>query len=447
VEKPRVLIFGQSFNSNTGGGVTLSNLFQDWPKEKLAVTVTSHAIDNVNVSYCNKYYFLGSNENSWIFPFKYFQRTMPSGELEITQYTKDETIPAKPSLRSRFVDNIFYPILYWTGLFHVLSKISLTDDIKKWVDDFDPEVLYLQVSTRDSLHFGIALAKYLKVPVVLHQMDDWLNSVSHGGLGGSYWKRKINDEFQQLVDLSTLCLSISDQMGEEYQRRFGKKFKTYHNPVDLSFWDSGDQAIKLNPNGLTVLYAGRTGFGIGSSLKTFAQAIDEIRREHNIPIEFFIQTAEPLSWISEFEGTHYRALVPYSTLPQLFRGSDFLLLPCDFSAKSVEFLRYSMPTKAPEYMISGAVTVLLAPEETAVYKYGDSQQWALTIGKDDVELVKKELMRLIRDQELRREISERAVFLAKKNHDSHTIREKFASEFTRILREKDKASDSYAYSE
>lgn len=444
--KPRVLIFGQSFNSNTGGGITLSNLFHDWPKEDLAVIVTSHALDNINLSYCEQYYFIGSKENSWKFPFKFFQRNMPSGQLDIRKYEKNGVVSNKSSLRTRFVNNVFYPILNWTGLFHVLSKISLTDDLKNWIKEFNPEIVYIQVSTRDSLMFGITLSRFLGIPVVLHQMDDWLNSISYGGLASGYWKKKINREFKELVDLSTLCLSISDQMGAEYQKRFGKHFKTFHNPVDLSFWNSNEEKIKLNPNGITVLYAGRTGFGIGTSLKTFAQAVAELRVEKNLPIEFYIQTVEPLSWISEFEGTHYRGLVPYSLLPQLFRGSDFLLLPCDFSPKSVEFLRYSMPTKAPEYMISGAVTILMAPEETAVHQYGHSENWAFTIGRDDVSFVKKELLRLIQEGDLQKEISERAVYLAKKNHDSISIREKFANEFKEILKTKGKSNGNFILS-
>ncbi|OOG68054.1 glycosyltransferase family 4 protein [Algoriphagus sp. A40] len=444
--KPRVLIFGQSFNSNTGGGITLSNLFHDWPKDDLAVIVTSHAIDNINASYCDQYYFIGSKENSWKFPFRIFQRKMPSGQLDISKYVKGGEVQSKPNLRTRFINNVFYPILNWTGLFHVLSEITLTEDLKNWIKSFNPEVVYIQVSTRDSLMFGIALTQFLGLPVVLHQMDDWLNSISYGGLASGFWKKKINREFQELVDLSTLCLSISDQMGKEYERRFGKGFKTFHNPVDLSFWNSGEEKIKLNPNpnGISVLYAGRTGFGIGTSLKTFAQAVEEIRIEENLPIEFYIQTIEPLSWISEFKGTHYRGLVPYSKLPQLFRGSDFLLLPCDFSPKSVEFLRYSMPTKAPEYMISSAVIILMAPKETAVHQYGHSENWAFTIGKDDVDFVKKELLRLFQNKELQKQISERAIYLAKKNHDSISIRENFANEFLEILSRKGLTNDNLA---
>jgi hypothetical protein len=34
---PKILIFYQPFNSYSGGGITLTNLFLGWPKERLAV--------------------------------------------------------------------------------------------------------------------------------------------------------------------------------------------------------------------------------------------------------------------------------------------------------------------------------------------------------------------------------------------------------------------------
>jgi hypothetical protein len=37
---PKVLIFGQPFNNKHGGGITLSNLFSGWDKDKIAVAAT-----------------------------------------------------------------------------------------------------------------------------------------------------------------------------------------------------------------------------------------------------------------------------------------------------------------------------------------------------------------------------------------------------------------------
>lgn len=37
IKYPRILIFGHSFNNYTGMGITLTNLFADWPKGNIAV--------------------------------------------------------------------------------------------------------------------------------------------------------------------------------------------------------------------------------------------------------------------------------------------------------------------------------------------------------------------------------------------------------------------------
>ena len=60
---PKVLIFGQPFNRDFGGGITLSNLFAGWEKDKIAVTCTGHAINNLSTDICNHYYRLGSKEH------------------------------------------------------------------------------------------------------------------------------------------------------------------------------------------------------------------------------------------------------------------------------------------------------------------------------------------------------------------------------------------------
>ena len=41
---PKVLILGQPFNNDTGGGITLSNLFNGWDRDKLAVTCLGYLL-------------------------------------------------------------------------------------------------------------------------------------------------------------------------------------------------------------------------------------------------------------------------------------------------------------------------------------------------------------------------------------------------------------------
>src|SRR5450755_3342749 len=64
---PKILIIGQYFNTESGGGITMTNLFKGWDKESIAVAAEN--MHNLNFAVCNKYYQLGSLETIRRFPF------------------------------------------------------------------------------------------------------------------------------------------------------------------------------------------------------------------------------------------------------------------------------------------------------------------------------------------------------------------------------------------
>ncbi|MGS0525308.1 hypothetical protein ACU8V7_09065 [Zobellia nedashkovskayae] len=60
MQLPKVLILNQPFVTNTGGGITMSNLFSGWDKDKLAVTCSSYLLTKeIDPKICNNYYQLG----------------------------------------------------------------------------------------------------------------------------------------------------------------------------------------------------------------------------------------------------------------------------------------------------------------------------------------------------------------------------------------------------
>ena len=67
---PKVLILNQPFNTDTGGGITLSNLFTGWDSQKLAVACSGYLLqDNIDTSICNTYYQLGEKEQVPVYQF------------------------------------------------------------------------------------------------------------------------------------------------------------------------------------------------------------------------------------------------------------------------------------------------------------------------------------------------------------------------------------------
>jgi len=70
------------------------------------------------------------------------------------------------------VDGIFRPAIYWLGIVHFLSKLDLSSNFKEWLSDISTGILYFQISSREDILFSIKLCDYLKIPSVIHMMDD-----------------------------------------------------------------------------------------------------------------------------------------------------------------------------------------------------------------------------------------------------------------------------------
>jgi glycosyltransferase involved in cell wall biosynthesis len=428
---PRVLIFGQPFNDFSGGGITLTNLFKGWPKSKIAVTFIGHGLFNVTTDVCDTYYQLGRMEHKWIFPFNMIQRKFKSGikifepgasQLPINHF--------QAGFRYKIVNKFFYPVLRWLGFFHSISKITISSLFKDWLLEYQPDILYLQASTRETILFALDLCDFLKKPTVIHVMDDWPSTISSSGLFKKYWKVKIDKEFRQLLDKVSLHISISEPMSVEYLKRYGKEFVPFHNPIDTDRWLKHSKTnFEIDQGNIKILYSGRLGdHGIDESLFEVASAIDMIE-DKNINIRLHIQTPSnnlgTLNRLRNFKCVVINPFVSYDQLPGVFADSDLLLLPNDFTLKGVDYLRYSMPTKAPEYMISGSPVLIYASAETAISQFFSLNYCGFCVTKQDLGELRRAILFLIGNKELRMELSRNAVNLAKQKFNSDKVRSDF----------------------
>jgi glycosyltransferase involved in cell wall biosynthesis len=436
-QKPRILIFGQPFNNLTGGGITLSNLLKGWPKDNLAVLATGHMLYYAATDICDRYYQLGEEEHKWIFPFNKFQRHFPSGEKKFEGLGEVPVNRNISSLRFNFVNHFFYPFLSWFGLMYCSSTIRLSKQLLGWLSDYKPEVLYIQVSNRETINFCRELTDYLKIPAVIHFMDDWPSTICTSGLFKKLWKRKIEKELRLLLDKMDVHLSISDAMAEEYEKRYNRKFIPFHNPIDLKSWLPFSKTdYRLKGEYINCLYSGRIGIGIAKSIIEVANAIDELNTE-GLNIEFHIQTPTEeeniLTMLRKISCVRINPLAVYSKLPAIFSAADILILANDFDEEGITYLRFSMPTKASEYMISGAPVLLYAPEKAAVYSTFSRNECGYCIHEKGKENIKEALKFLISDQDYRTNIGKKAIDYAKKSFDADIVSTSFQNIFVNLL--------------
>lgn len=427
---PKVLIFGQPFNNFSGGGITLSNLFKCWPKENIAVTYTGHGLFNVSTDVCDTYYQLGSEEHKWIFPFNLIQRKFKSGIKLFKDGAAEVHINfIQAGFRYKIVNRIFYPSLRWFGLFHFVSRISISERLRNWLAEFKPQVLYLQVSTREEILFAKDIMHLLKIPSVIHMMDDWPSTISNKGFLKNYWKKKIDREFKELLNQVDIHLGISNAMSVEYMKRYNKHFVAFHNPIDTKTWLAFTKTnFDLNKDYVKILHSGRLSVGITESLLEVASALDSFNKDGlkaKLHIQTFTQEPEILSRLQKYRSVIINPFAKLEQIPKILSEADILLLANDFNKQGIDYLRLSMPTKASEYMISGTPVLVYSPEETAVSEFFNKNECGICVTRQGKSELIRAIQFMINNEESRRRISINAVDYAKEKFDSIKVRNEF----------------------
>jgi glycosyltransferase involved in cell wall biosynthesis len=177
-----------------------------------------------------------------------------------------------------------------------------------------------------------------------------------------------------------------------------------------------------------LFYAGRIGNANRASLKDVCNAVAELHSEGK-KIRLDLHT---LDYNTDVGQTYQRSgcvyvnpPIPYKDMPLALANADTLVLPLDFDPNSIQFARYSMPTKTSEYMASGTPVLVYAPDQMAVSDYAQQEQWGYVVNKRDPQALRRAIVALMEDQSVRERLGQLAQELAIQNHDSKKVREAF----------------------
>lgn len=426
---PRILLLTQPFDTISGGGITLTNLFRNWNRENIALMFVTWGQVEISNDICNIFYKLGSDEHKWRFPFNLIKKPFPaSGLVKMSVNTPGSYSKEKTGIKKFISDYLLNPFLNWIGINHCNSSISLSPRLKAWLADYRPEILYMHFSTLEEIVFARQVISYLKIPSAIHMMDDWPSLIGTKGPLKFYWHRKIDRELRLLLSEADLHLSISEAMSSEYKQRYNLNFIPFHNPIETTRWLTDKKEVNnIDRNNVVILYAGRIGRGISESLIEVASAIDSMDEEMNIRLH--IQTTDRdhyvLDRLEQFRCVVINPVVSYEKIPMIFSQADIMLLANDFDIKALDFLRFSMPTKASEYMISGTPVIVYAPQDSAISKFFSQNECGYCVTSRGEADILNAIRVLINDDEYRLKLSRNAVKIAKAEFDAEKVRKRF----------------------
>lgn len=401
---PKILLLEHSFNNSTGMGITLTNLFNDWPKSRIGVMS-----DDINVGYlesirpCSLYIGISKNIN-------------PSARIE-----RRINVCHNGSLKSR-VRKVYYNL----GLNEILGKSKILPNNIESAKSFAPDIVFCSLGTLNRMRVCESIIKAMpETHLVIYIVDDWINSRVIEKKPTFFWKRLFHRSFKRLLQLSSGNLSICETMSQAYLQQFGKQFVPFHNPVDVQYWSNLSFERKYPEGVVSLLYVGKINEDTEDCLVDCAKCVESLNLDGK-EIVFDVFSPDFIANQRLFESyshCHLFPAIPHEKIPELTKSYDSLLLTLGFSKKTIQYIKLSMPTKLSEYLASGLPIVLYCPSDIALTNYVQSKDCAFCCTEKSIDKLRDTLLQLFNNSKVQH-VVQRSLDVAKE-HDIKLVRERF----------------------
>jgi len=446
----RVLLVG-SFSWFNANGITVHNLFSRWPPVGLLSMISTN-IDDISEVYSNliqDYYFLGNKETYVKWPLSLMFKASPSKYLQIqskedlqshSTIKSNKPITKKVDKKKSFLLSIRYKLIYLLGLRIRLKKRNISPELNKWITRINPDFIYCTSSSIDEMDFAISLKKeFPNSHLIFHTFDDFIHSRYQETLCPIYWKYQLKKNFTKLLRYTDLNLTISQKMANEYHQKYGKEFYSFHNTVDLPFWQSKTKDnTDLYSKSFTFLYTGKINEDTGDVIKLFYSGVKQLKNE-GINVQFKIFSTTEVNILKLILGSLTEEIsiekIGYNELPERMVKADALLLPLNSNKQTIKYIRLSMPTKATEYMAIRKPIFLFTPRNIAVTEYLIEHDAAFFVDSNSsVEKVKSRIRDFISDSTRRNQITDNAYNLCVERHTIESVTERLLSLMNKVYK-------------
>ncbi len=357
MEMRRVLIINSTAIGEKGGtGITLENLWCDFPKE----CVLQLRMDSRIGSYNRNYKTIDMPTQFCRIPNVISQKRQNRRE-----YQRKSVVPLIPSIRQTGIkaaihDAIRGVIDVWPLNFKCINKE---------IDFFLPEIIYSCGASIRILKTSLYYSKRYNIPIILHLMDDWPNTMYTTSYLSRIFHREMLRRLKEVANRSEQSFAISESLSEKYEQVLGVKMLPLMNPAS-------NIAENVNihvDDTVRFVYAGSFGLNRWKSLLEIAEVLDEERNNGSqsqfdlyIPTRFL--SAE---MIKEF-GKYNAFLHPYvdrNELQSIYKRTDVMVFAESFDENISEFTKYSLSTKIPEYMGTGNAILAYLPATSYANSY------------------------------------------------------------------------------
>lgn len=436
---PRVLVMalGRINAADTANnGLLLRNLFGSWPKGQTAQIFSGS--DNGDEGFFGRYYGLGPSDRrfGWLYYRLKAEAQQPTGAASDQATVRT---PLQSRLRKWFRAT-GRALLFETGLFEIIFKVRLSEQMKVWLDEFRPQVIFAQGYTLGFTQLPLLAATYCDVPIVYYPTDDWPTyTYAHSGallrLFSCLSRRAILSESRRLVENATVRIAFNKLMQEEYRMRYGKDFAVLMHGDDAARFDRMPLKPATDKEGYSIVCTGYFDQHRIPLLDDIDKACEILKGNGlNVGVEVFPvnDLTDEVLCKANLDHVHFHVCPSHEDLVSVLRSADVLILPERFGPEAGR-VRFSVSSKAHLFMFSDRPILVYSAAITGIAMYAKEERWAEVVDRQDPQCLAQALQRLLTDTKHREDVMANARRTVIKNHQLSTIQQSFYERLSSVL--------------
>ncbi len=305
------------------------------------------------------------------------------------------------------------------------------EELHRKVKDFGPDVIYTTMGSYAVHKIVLYLSREMRIPVVIHVMDDWIVAKNNHGLLSLLQGWLIRRTFIDLLRVSSFRYVISDGMKSAYEQRYGYRFNVLGNVVEDAWIKKGE--VQESRGLLSIGYVGSfTDNSQREPIEDVVNAVAALNQSdgaYKFKLNLFVTPATYQYATKCFTG---RADVEVGVAPvddadfyRLLSGFDLLLLPSSFTGPSREYIKYSVPAKFYSYLAAGVVVLYYGDSDSEQIRLAIQNRLGLVVTDRSPSAIQDAVRRFAEDRSGAQNCLERQYDFIRKNHDANVIRQSF----------------------
>lgn len=425
-DKARILIIGHNvLDKRTAFGKTLISFFKNWGSDSLAQLYFHSEVPTSDI--CNNYFRITDTDvfNNVIKRRKLTGKSFGAAEIDETRTTSRTDTGIKSKIYS--FGRRRSSLIYIARNFIWRKAKWFSDELKKWITDFSPEVIFFAAGDYAFAYdITYKIAEEYNIPVVMYCCDDYY--INRANLRSFFSKtvyKNLMKSVNRCMEKTNSVITICDKMTEAYKMLFDK-------PIHTVYTGYSELGKPCENKTKSVVYLGNLGFKRYESLVDIGRALKKISSEKGEDIKLDVYSAENrckvLKHLNAKNGIVFHGAVGSDEVKQIIAESTLVVHVESFKKKNIRKVEYSVSTKIADLLASGTCVFAYGPEKIASMEYLVENFAAITV--TNKKELRKTLKNALSDGGLRTKTIENALNLADKNHSHEWV----ANEIENIIK-------------